>query len=97
MRLIGREILQAFATKHSEATAAITAWILCVEVADWKKFADVKSTYITASWIPPNRVVFNLKGNNYRLVTVVVLVASTVEVRWIGTHAQYDKIDASHV
>lgn len=91
MRLAGRSVLHDFVNKHADARGPIAAWVAEVEAAAWKTPADLKSRYASASFLANNRVVFNIKGNTYRLVVVVVYVAQSVVVEWAGSHAEYTK------
>jgi mRNA interferase HigB len=71
----------------------LQSWVKEVEAADWKTPQDVKNRYRSVDYLPGNRIIFNIKGNNYRLVVVVVYQAGVVRVSWIGTHAEYDKMN----
>ena len=97
MILNGRDLLVAFGKRHERARKAIAAWVAEVEQARWKTSHDVKQRYPAADPIGGNRMVFDLKGNDYRLVVVIQYVAGVVVVRFIGTHAEYDRIDAAKV
>ncbi len=97
MILNGRDLLAAFGKRHERARKAIAAWVAEVEQATWKTSRDVKKRYPAADPIGANRMVFDLKGNDYRLVVVIQYMAGVVVVRFIGTHAEYDRIDAAKV
>ncbi len=90
MTLVGKKILTEFAQRHAAARDAIAAWVAEVDGAAWKSQADLKARYSTASLIKNDRVVFNLKGNHFRLDASVNYSAQLVLVRRIGTHAEYD-------
>jgi mRNA interferase HigB len=77
--------------------AALDAWFDEVKKARWSSAADVKRSYATASIVSADRVVFNIKGNDYRLVVAVDFEKSIVWIKWIGTHRDYDKIDVKEV
>jgi mRNA interferase HigB len=77
--------------------AALDAWFHEVLRADWKTPADVVKAYANASIVGPDRVVFNIKGNSYRLVSAVSYRHRIVFIKWIGSHADYDKIDVKTV
>ena len=77
--------------------AAIHAWFYEVKKARWKTTADIKRAYATASIVSAERVVFNIKGNAYRLVVAVDFEKSIVWIKWIGTHKAYDRIDVTKV
>lgn len=76
---------------------ALDAWFAEVSKADWQSSADVKRLYASASVIGAERVVFNIKGNDYRLVVAVRYDLGIVWIKWIGTHADYDRIDVREV
>lgn len=77
--------------------AALDSWFHEVAKAEWENSADVAKTYATASIVSSDRVVFNIKGNDYRLVTSVDYRRRVVFIKWLGTHAAYDKIDVKTV
>ena len=77
--------------------AALDAWFAEVSRAIWTGTADLKRLYATASVISAERVVFNIKGNDYRLVVAVDFEKAIVWIKWIGTHKDYDRIDVEEV
>ncbi|WP_244505206.1 type II toxin-antitoxin system HigB family toxin [Rhizobium sp. LCM 4573] len=77
--------------------AALDSWFHEVSKAEWKSTADIKQRYAHASIINAERVVFNIKGNDYRLITAVDFKRSVVWIKWIGMHRDYDNIDAATV
>jgi len=81
----------------SALKSALDAWFDEVKKAHWKSAADVKRLYRTASIVSADRVVFNIKGNDYRLVVAVDFIRAIVWIKWIGTHADYDRIDVAEV
>ncbi len=83
-------MLSDFARAHSEVRAAIEAWVSEVTAADWSKPDDIRARYATASFMAGNRVVFNLKGNKYRLDAKIAYQTRVVLVKRIGTHAEYN-------
>jgi len=91
MRVIGVPILDKLKKRHSDVTAAADAWLAEAKCADWKTPQGIKERYSHASFLRDNRVVFNIKGNNYRLVVKVAYRTGTVMVERAGTHAEYDK------
>jgi mRNA interferase HigB len=82
---------------HRAVKSALESWFHEAVSADWKSGADVKKTYATASILSTDRVVFNIKGNDYRLVTAIDYKRQIVFIKWLGTHSDYDKIDAKTV
>jgi mRNA interferase HigB len=100
MRVVGRDVLTAFLRVHPEradARAPLETWHRVAKAARWATPADVKATYRHASVLKGNRVVFNVAGNKFRLVAVVDYRRGVVRVRWFGTHAEYDAVDAEAV
>ncbi len=97
MRVIALKTLRIFWERHPSARQAIQAWYYDATHATWKSPADIKSVYSNASILANNRVVFNIKGNRYRLVVAIHYQFGIVYIRFIGTHEEYDKIDATTV
>lgn len=97
VRVLSRSTIKAFADAHADARQALYAWFSEAEDADWKSPDDIKAQYASASFLPGDRVVFNIKGNKYRIVVAVKYQFSVVYIRFIGTHAEYDKIDATTI
>ena len=97
MRVIAISTLRAFWTKHSDAQTPLIAWYALASRSQWRSPSDIKEAYRNASFTANNRVVFNIKGNDYRLVVLVRYDKGLLFVKFVGTHAQYDKIDASTV
>jgi len=97
MRIIAISTLRAFWAKHSDAQTPLMAWYALASRSQWKSPSDIKEAYRNASFTANNRVVFNIKGNDYRLVVLVRYDKGLLFVKFVGTHAQYDKIDASTV
>ena len=103
MRIIARRTLRAFVEKRqgfkdgAALKAALDAWFDEVKKARWSSAADVKRSYVTASIVSADRVVFNIKGNDYRLVAAVDFEKSIVWIKWIGTHRDYDKVNVKKV
>ena len=97
MRIISRKVLREFWERHPDPRQALQAWLADVKHADWSSPSEVKQTYRSASILPNNRVVFNIKGNQYRLVVAVNYAYGMVYIRFVGTHAQYDRIDAGMI
>lgn len=97
MRVIARRTLREYGDRVPEAKAQLDAWYHEAIVADWKSPADIKEKYASASILKSGRVVFNIAGNNFRLVVGINYVACIVYIKFIGTHAEYDKINAQEV
>lgn len=97
MRIIARKTLREYWERHPAVRPALQAWYADVSHATWKSPSDIKRIYANASILPNNHVVFNIKGNQYRLIVVVQYEYGIVFIRFIGTHAEYDKIDAATI
>ena len=98
MRVIALKRLRQFwESGHADAEQPLRAWYLEASQADWAGPHDIKARYAHASLLGANRVIFNIGGNKYRLITVVDYVRGGVLIRWVGTHAEYDRINAEEV
>lgn len=99
MRIISRKTLRDFWVRpgRRDAEVPLRAWFAGVRQAAWRTPADVKAAHRSASFVGGDRVVFNVGGNKYRLVVAVKYSAQIVFVRFVGTHADYDEIDAREV
>jgi len=97
MRIIAASTLRAYWLVHPDAERALQAWIGAVRAAQWAGPADIKAQFRNASILPGRRVVFNIKGNEHRLVVAVAYVFGAVYVKFVGTHAEYDAITAQTV
>ena len=97
MRIISRKKLRIFWTQYPDAQSSLEAWYADVKQADWKTPAEIKNIYRNASFVANNRVVFNIKGNKYRLVVALQYEYGIVYIRFVGTHPEYDKIDATAI
>jgi len=94
-----REFVEALkGTKnYTPVKTALDAWFHEAEAANWKNPAEVKAAYANASIVGNDRVVFNIKGNSFRLVVAVDYLRQVVFIKWVGSHADYDRIDAAKV
>ena len=97
MRVFSLSTLRTFWEAHAGAEQALRAWFAEAERSDWTGPQDIKARYRSADFLAGDRVVFNIKGNNYRLVVVIKYPFKAVYVRFVGTHAEYDEIDAEQV
>ncbi len=91
MRILGRDKLTNFATKHADVRKQLDAWFDEAKRANWETTHDVKERYPSADFLSNNRVIFNIKGNSYRLIVKVRYQAGIAVVEWVGTHAEYNK------
>ena len=97
MRIIAKRALREFWERHPDARSPLEDWYEKVSKADWATPSQVTSDWPRASIVGNERVVFRLKGNDYRLVVVVKYPYRRVYVRFVGTHTEYDRIDAGRV
>jgi len=97
MRVIARKTLRDFYEKHATAKGPLEAWFHEAEAANWRGPQDIKKHYQSADILPGNRIVFDIKGNTFRLIVKIHYNRSIVFIRFVGTHAQYDKIDATTI
>lgn len=94
MNVISLKKLREFYDIHPDSKAYLTSWFKTVRKADWKDYNDVKEDFRSADFIADNRVIFNIKGNHYRLITRISFTHKRVMIKWLGTHADYDRINA---
>jgi mRNA interferase HigB len=92
MQIVGLIKLQEFKLKHADARGPLEAWQTEAERAEWAGPQDVKSRYPSASFLADNKVIFNIKGNTYRLVIKAKYQNGIILIEWVGTHAEYDKL-----
>ena len=98
MRIIAkRTLVQFWESGHGDAEQPLKAWHAMAKAAGWSDPSEIKAKFATASFLANNRVVFNISGNKYRLVVKVDYAIKAVYIRFIGSHAEYDKIDASKI
>lgn len=97
MRIIAKKTLPEFWSRHPDAEQPLLAWYREVELEDWDTPAKVKAKYRSASIVGGNRAVFNIKGNDYRLVVKINYPHRVVYIRFVGTHAEYDAINVEEV
>ncbi len=97
MHIISRKPLREFSEKHPPAKNPLDMWFAEVSHTTWANFSDVKATYGSADGVADNRVIFNIGGNKYRLVVKIAYKTGKVFVRFVGTHAEYNKIDAKTI
>lgn len=94
MRIISRRTLRLFWEKHPDARLPLQTWYHDVERSDWNSPSEIKAVYRNASFLADNRVVFNIKGNQYRIIVRISYSGKIVFIRFVCTHQEYDQIDA---
>jgi len=97
VRIIALSTLRAFWDKYPDAQTPLRSWYALASRADWRTPADIKEAYRSASFTANSRVVFNIKGNYYRLVVLVKYERGLIFIRFVGTHLQYDKMDVETI
>ena len=97
MRVISKKILREFWEKHNDCEQQLKSWYQEAEKREWKNANEIKKEYPSASILKDNRVVFNIKGNSYRLIVRINFQYQMVWIRFIGTHKEYDRVDANKI
>ena len=97
MRTISKKILREFWEKHADSEQQLKSWFQETSNVEWESPTDIKKEYPTASFLQDNRVIFNIKGNKYRLIIRISYDYHMIWIRFVGTHAEYDKIDAAKI
>lgn len=92
MKIAGKILLEQFTKKHAGTTAAVNKWIKAIEDNEFANHNELKAVFPTADYVGNLRYVFNIKGNRYRFVVLVVFAGGTAQIRFCGTHGEYDKI-----
>ena len=95
--IINRKTLLAYAKKYPLAKDALFEWYYEFLNSDFKNFQELKFVYANASLIGDNRVVINIIGNKYRLVIRILFLYKSIQIKWFGTHNEYDKIDVKNI
>ena len=96
MRIISIGKINAYSSSHKDADIALRDWYKRCKKAEWNNFADLKKDFRSADYVGNKRFVFNIKGNHYRLVAIILFQIQTVYIRFIGTHTDY-KIDYKNI
>lgn len=97
MRIIARSKIIEYYTEHASAEVALEEWYQKTKKAEWTCFSDIKKSFNSVDSIGNQHYVFNIKGNDFRLIVVIKFTIKTILIRIIGTHAEYDKIDAKNI
>jgi mRNA interferase HigB len=97
LKVIAKKVLREYWVKHPDSEQQLKSWYQEAEDAEWKSPRDIKRDYPSASILAGNRVVFNIKGNHYRLIVKINYDYGMIWIRFIGTHSAYDKIDAQTI
>jgi len=97
MKISNRELLIKFVKKHADSTKAIQKFVDIVEEAEWNNLSEIKSDFNSVDYVSNGRYVFDIKGNKYRIIAVIIFVGGVFVIRFVGTHAEYGKIDAKQI
>lgn len=99
MRIISHRKLRDFyeSKGREDSKIAIERWYQIAEEAEWKNFSDIRVDFPNADYVGNQHYVFNIKGNNYRLIVVIKFTINRIFIRFVGTHKEYDKIDCSNI
>ena len=97
MRIIAISYLRPFWETHPDAEQPLKSWVDEIKKANWNQPADIKAQYRNASVLKNRRIVFNIKGNDYRLIVAIAYKLQIVYVKFVGTHKEYDAVDAETV
>lgn len=97
MRVVSPRKLREYAEKEIKARVPLLHWYEIVRQSEWNTLSDIKQDFNAVDYVGNNRYVFNIKGNDYRLVAIVVMVSGKVYIRFIGTHNEYNKINAKEI
>ncbi|MEQ9376350.1 MAG: type II toxin-antitoxin system HigB family toxin [Imperialibacter sp.] len=97
MNIINRQTLKNYCLIHAEACEGLETWYKVAKKAEWSNFNEVRAVYPSADQVGDNRMVFNIKGNKFRLIVRFSFIYKVILVKWFGTHAEYDKIDVTKV
>ncbi len=97
MRIVTPRKLKEYAEKVPAAKIALLHWHQIVNKSTWHSLADMKNDFRTVDYVGNNRYVFNIKGNQFRIIVLIIFISQKVYIRFIGTHAEYDQIDAKTI
>ncbi|MFO7668178.1 MAG: type II toxin-antitoxin system HigB family toxin [Bacteroidales bacterium] len=97
MRIVTFKRIQAFIDGHQDSRTALEEWYFKTIKAEWRNLSDIKRNSNSADYVGNNRFIFNIKGNNYRLVAIIIFASQKVYIRFIGTHTEYVKIDCKNI
>lgn len=97
MRIISISALREYWEKHPDTKVPLSEWYLKVERAEWNSFADMRNDFNSVDYVGNQHYVFNIRGNNHRLVVAVKFTPKLVYIRFVGTHEEYGRIDVSNI
>ena len=97
MRVITFARIKEFAKLHPDSEVALGDWFKKTTKGEWACLSDIRKTSNSVDYVGNNRYVFNIKGDNYRLIVIIIFASKKVYIRFIGTHSEYERIDASNI
>ena len=97
MRIIAKRTLKEFWEKHKDSEQALLSWYKVSKLSKWENFEDVKKQFGSCKIVGSDRIVFKIKGNKYRLIVKVTFKHQIIWIRFIGTHSEYDSINAKKI
>jgi len=97
MRIRNRALFDIFVQKHADSNKAMQKFIDIVEEAEWQNLNDIKKDFNSVDYVTNGRYVFDIRGNKYRIIAVIIFVGGVFSIRFVGTHAEYSKIDATQI
>ena len=97
MSIIAERTIREYYELNPMAKTDLQAWVNTVKKSSWSNFADIKATFNSVDYVGNQHYVFNIKGNDYRMVTVIKFIPQFVLIRFIGTHKEYDRIDCANI
>ena len=92
MRIISFAIIRNYIAKHADADVPLRDWFKKTQKANWSTFADIKKTFNSVDYVGNDRYVFDIKGNTYRIIAIVIFIKKKVFMRFVGTHEEYERI-----
>jgi mRNA interferase HigB len=95
MIIVGRNLINDFCESDKNAADAMLRWLRITQEAAWKNLHDIKQSFNATDYVGNNRYVFDIRGNKYRIIAAIEFNTQVVRIRFVGTHKDYDKIDAS--
>ena len=97
MRVIAKKTINAYRECYPEADEQLKAWVALIEGNEFKNFPELKNLFGSADFVRPDRVIFNIKGNHFRLITAVDFSSQIMLIKWFGRHKDYNRINPSEV
>ena len=97
MIIANKKLLDDFVQRHAQSAAPLNDWVEKVKRETWHNHSDLKQVFPSADYVKNGRYVFNIGGNNFRIVAVVIFLGGVINIRFVGTHSEYSKIDCSTI